>query len=392
MWKWLKKFALEIAPPVTATVLGAFVVHQLWPSGNSTPQPAATPPAAHAPAESAKPASAAVGEPNATAAVPAVTPSSAVTSVAPKTGRPGRQSSEVAKTAPRDEPPVQRSETAASVLDRAEKALATIPPAKSAGPSLPARVAPPAPPPAVTMQEPVATPAGPPPAPPPPVTTAAVPVTEPPPMDPPREISAPASAGSIAAPPSSLLPPRISRLRRRTTIHCGSPIAIARIWPIFLSGMMSRRTRRLQPPPARMLRRHLRRQSKRTSLRISSRRCSRYCRSGCAIRLISGSRLVPPGLTSRKSKRGQIVLPAPNTPTNNDQRAPKPPGDRQGPDHRARDQGLRVRRDRRPPNPGFRTLGLPGMRPSRCAFLRASLRARRMASARSRAFFSEGFS
>ena len=57
MWKWLKKFALEIAPPVTATVLGAFVVHQLWPSGGSTPQPAATPPAAQAPAESAKPAS-----------------------------------------------------------------------------------------------------------------------------------------------------------------------------------------------------------------------------------------------------------------------------------------------------------------------------------------------
>ena len=36
--------------------------------------------------------------------------------------------------------------------------------------------------------------------------------------------------------------------------------------------------------------------------------------------------------------------------------------------------------------------GLPGSRPSRCISLRASLRARRIASARSRAFFSEGFS
>jgi len=209
MWKWLKKFALEIAPPVTATVLGAFVVHQLWPSGGSTPQPAVTPSAVQAPAESAKPVNAAVGEPSATAAVPAAVASPApAIPVAPKTGRPGRQSIEVAKTAPRDEPPVQRGEAAASVLDRAEKALATIPPAKSAGPSLPARVAPPAPAPAVTMQEPVATPASPSPAPPPPVTTAAVPVTEPPPMDPPREIAAPASAGPIAGPPSSLLPPQ----------------------------------------------------------------------------------------------------------------------------------------------------------------------------------------
>jgi hypothetical protein len=207
MWKWLKKFALEIAPPVTATVLGAFVVHQLWPSGGSTPQPAVTPPAVQAPGESAKPVNAAVGEPNATAAVPAAVASPApAIPVAPKAVRPGRQSSEVAKTAPRDEPPVQRSEV--SVLDRAEKALATIPAAKSAGPSLPARVAPQAPAPAVTMQEPVATPASPPPAPPPPVTTAAVPVAEPPPMDPPREIAAPVSAGPIAGPPSSLLPPQ----------------------------------------------------------------------------------------------------------------------------------------------------------------------------------------
>lgn len=207
MWKWLKKFALEIAPPVTATVLGAFVVHQLWPTGQSTPQPAVTPPAAQTPAESAKPASLPVPETSTTAAVPAVTPPPAVTSVVPKAGKPSRQSSEVAKTAPRDEPPAQRGESEASVLDRAEKALASIPQAKSAGPSLPARVAPPAPPPAVAMHEPQATPVAPPvPAPAPQVTTAAVVPTEPPPMDPPREIATPAPAGSIAAPPPSLLP------------------------------------------------------------------------------------------------------------------------------------------------------------------------------------------
>src|SRR6266516_4148661 len=57
------------------------------------------------------------------------------------------------------------------------------------------------------------------------------------------------------------------------------------------------------------------------------------------------------------------------------------------------------RRRYRPANEGERGapiraggLGLLGSRPSRCARLRASLRARRMASARSRAFFSEGFS
>jgi hypothetical protein len=50
-----------------------------------------------------------------------------------------------------------------------------------------------------------------------------------------------------------------------------------------------------------------------------------------------------------------------------------------------------------PPRPGgpparSSGFGLPGKRPSRCARLRASLRARRMASAFSRAFFSEVFS
>jgi hypothetical protein len=48
----------------------------------------------------------------------------------------------------------------------------------------------------------------------------------------------------------------------------------------------------------------------------------------------------------------------------------------------------------RPPGPPVRSIGfgLPGSSPSRWARLRASLRARRMASAFSRAFFSEGFS
>ncbi len=206
MWKWLKKFALEIAPPVTATVLGAFVVHQLWPSGDSTPKPVATPPVAQAPAESAKPANLPGAETSTTAAAPPVAPSPAP--VTSKTGKFSRQPNEVAKTAPREEPSVQRGESEASVLDRAEKALASIPPAKSAAPSLPTRVAPPAPQPAVTMRDPQPTPAtSPVPAPAPPqVTTAAVAPTEPPPMDPPREIAAPAPVGQVAAPPPTLMP------------------------------------------------------------------------------------------------------------------------------------------------------------------------------------------
>ena len=205
MMKWLKKFALEIAPPVTATVLGAFLVHQLWPSGDSNPQPAKTPPTAHAPAESVKPASASAGaEANTTAAVPTTVtaPPTTVTSVAPSASKPGRHPGEVAKSAPSNEP---REEMGPSVLDRAEKALASIPPAKSAGPSLPTRVAPP-PPPAVTTQEPPGAPVSPPPAVTPPVVTAAVPPPEPPPMDPPREIAAPAT--SVVPPPPSLLPQR----------------------------------------------------------------------------------------------------------------------------------------------------------------------------------------
>ena len=44
-----------------------------------------------------------------------------------------------------------------------------------------------------------------------------------------------------------------------------------------------------------------------------------------------------------------------------------------------------------PEAPGI-TRGFVGSRPSRCSFLRASLRARRMASAFSRTLLSEGFS
>ena len=57
-----------------------------------------------------------------------------------------------------------------------------------------------------------------------------------------------------------------------------------------------------------------------------------------------------------------------------------PPRPRPPPDHR------------RPPAAPGTTRGFIGSRPSRCIFLRASLRARRIASAFSRAFFSEGFS
>ncbi len=210
MLKWLKKFALEIAPPVTATVLGAFVVHQLWPSGDSTPKPAVTPPAAQAPTESAKPASLPSAETSTTAAVPTIAPAPAT----PKTGKSTRQSNEVAKTTPREEPSVQRGESEASVLERAEKALASIPPAKSAGPSLPTRAAAP-PPPVVSVQEPAAASVSPPPAATPPVTTAAVPPTEPPPMGPPREIASPAPTTAVVPPPS-LLPPEAQQAQTKS--------------------------------------------------------------------------------------------------------------------------------------------------------------------------------
>ena len=55
-------------------------------------------------------------------------------------------------------------------------------------------------------------------------------------------------------------------------------------------------------------------------------------------------------------------------------------------------RGRPSRRSAPPPGPPATTRGFIGSRPSRCIFLRASLRARRIASAFSRAFFSEGFS
>ena len=58
-------------------------------------------------------------------------------------------------------------------------------------------------------------------------------------------------------------------------------------------------------------------------------------------------------------------------------------------DRHGRHRDRRARRPGPAPNTGF---GFIGNRPSRCNFLRASLRARRTASAFSRAFFSEGFS
>src|ERR1700687_5989885 len=63
-----------------------------------------------------------------------------------------------------------------------------------------------------------------------------------------------------------------------------------------------------------------------------------------------------------------------------DPRGPAPPRPPPGPPRSA-------------PGPAPNTdFGFIGSRPSRCSFLRASLRARRTASAFSRAFFSEGFS
>jgi len=53
MLKWLIKFGLEVAPPVAATVIGAFLVHQLWPTQHPEVPPPATPPAVQSSADSA---------------------------------------------------------------------------------------------------------------------------------------------------------------------------------------------------------------------------------------------------------------------------------------------------------------------------------------------------
>jgi len=185
MLKWLIKFALEIAPPVAATVIGAFVVHQLWPAQHPEVSPPATPPAAQSSADPA----ATVGANNDNQPAPV-----AVTSPPLPPSKPARQSSEVAKS----QPPAPRGETAAAVLERAERALATIPPSKPAASSnsvavgVPSPVAttPPVPPPTVSSGATMAVTAN----------SAAATSAAPPPMEPPREIAAPAPTTASTAP------------------------------------------------------------------------------------------------------------------------------------------------------------------------------------------------
>jgi hypothetical protein len=202
MLKWLIKFTLEVAPPVAATLIGAFLVHQLWPSQQPEVRPPATPAVAQSPAEPAK-ATEASNEP-AKAGPSAVSfgsnsdpqpAASVATSGRSVRAKASRQSSEVAKTSPAASPPAATGgETAAAVLERAEKALATIPSSKSTASSnsaaavsattvAPAPAVPPPPAPASTV-----------------TATANIPASSValPPMDPPREISAPVQA---AAPP-----------------------------------------------------------------------------------------------------------------------------------------------------------------------------------------------
>ena len=211
MLKWLMKFTLEIAPPVAATVIGAFVVHQLWPSSKSDVQPAATPPAAQVTTDAPKPGSAprVIG----TKSIEVPTVEAPATATAGPPGKSARQSSDVAKTV--SNPPSQAPRE--NVFERAEKALAAIPPAKSgsapspAEPRAPARATATVPLPPMPPQPPVApeTTAVVAPVTAPPVTaptttsTAAVAPMAPPPMDPPREIASP----SIAPPPSP--PPQV---------------------------------------------------------------------------------------------------------------------------------------------------------------------------------------
>src|SRR6516164_1589068 len=124
MLKWLIKFTVEIAPPVAATVIGAFVVHQLWPSDKKDVTPPATPPAAQVTTEAPKAASAPrlFGTKNADA--PATSGEAPVTATASpaSTGKSARQSSDVAKTASNPPSPPARE----SVFERAANApLAT---------------------------------------------------------------------------------------------------------------------------------------------------------------------------------------------------------------------------------------------------------------------------
>jgi len=223
MMKWLFKFALEIAPPVAATVIGAFLVHQLWPSQQPDARSAAAPPAVQAPAESAKPFSLPTGnsetDESSGATTTATIPPSSVT------GKSSRHSSEVAKTVPATSS-TSRGETAASILERAEKALAAIPSARSkvSSPPPPGQATSVAPPAVATSVAPptVATSVAPPTvatieAPPVAATTSTAAVTTgtaainantatvtaaaPPPIDPPREIGSFPQATRQAPPP-----------------------------------------------------------------------------------------------------------------------------------------------------------------------------------------------
>ena len=116
MLKWLMKFTLEIAPPVAATVIGAFVVHQLWPSGKSDVQPAATPPAAQVTTDAPKPGSAprVIG----TKSIEVPTVEAPATATAGPPGKSARQSSDVAKTVSNPPSPAPRE----IVFERAELA------------------------------------------------------------------------------------------------------------------------------------------------------------------------------------------------------------------------------------------------------------------------------
>jgi hypothetical protein len=208
MLKWLTKFTLEIAPPIAATVIGAFVVHQLWPTDKTDVTPPATPPAAQVTTDSPKAASTTRQIGTKSADAPATSGEAPVTAtVSPtSTGKSARQSSDVAKIASNPPLPPARE----NVFERAEKALAAIPRSRSSTP--PAQPSAPAPTTAVVPLPP--TPPSPPSAQdtasvspvtePPATSTAAVAPMAPPPMDPPREIASPAS---IAAPPP---PPQVA--------------------------------------------------------------------------------------------------------------------------------------------------------------------------------------
>jgi hypothetical protein len=211
MLKWLTRFTLEIAPPIAATVIGAFLVHQLWPSGKSDVPPVATPPA-QVSTDSAKPASTprVISTKGTDATAPKEEAPVTATVSPPGSGKSARQSNDVAKTVSNPPLPAPRE----NVFERAEKALAAIPPAKSGTSSsapatqpgatsratavVPLPPTPPqAPPTDTAVVAPVTAP--------PPTSTAAVTPMAPPPMDPPREIGSAVSIGPPPGPPPQVV-------------------------------------------------------------------------------------------------------------------------------------------------------------------------------------------